>query len=135
MHFIQSYHDDAANVVGEFDMEIRTHDATQEIDQIVGARAFTRAFPLKGAELSTKGGAILTPEARKMNQSITQPIYRYLNSYRKFELSKEQIVYMKENAKSLLFEMAPYLTNFEIHNIENLIENPVRERGLSGRKQ
>jgi hypothetical protein len=134
LHFANCNKDYDGNL-SSFDAEIRTQDASTNLEQIVSARALSKAIFLKAAQLSNEG-VIEMPEERK---EIILPIIEALNSgcakiWREgkrtydMELESKHGRFMKELAAEFFSQVRPLLSEFEARCVGNCIANPIRLR-------
>lgn len=112
------------DMMQSFDVEIRTPDATLDLEQIIAAKAVTKAFILRAAQLSNYG--LISVETDKDQWDTIKSVVNKLNS--KTEVSSRDMDFMKSHSIRLLRELSPFLSEFERRCIKSVIEYPVRDR-------
>jgi hypothetical protein len=113
--------------VTNWDVEIRSTDSTQELDQIITCRALSKAIFVRAADLANTG-FIALPEDREltaMNVADDLGIH-----FPDSTLEERQGETMKRVAIDFYKEMRPYLSPFEKQNVRSCLMNPVRHRGV-----
>jgi hypothetical protein len=109
----------------EFDIEIRTSDASMDLEQLIAVRAMTKAMILRAAQLSNFG--LISVESNAETWERVKNVVSKINA--RSDITKEDIEFMQKHTMSLMKELAPFLTEFERTCVKHLIEKPVRERG------
>ena len=107
-----------------FDIEIRTPDATLDLEQIVAARALTRALVLRAAQLSNYG--LLSVETNEKDWAMVKNAVSKLDS--RSGITEADLIFVKAHAVRLVKELSPFLSEFERRCIKSLFDKPVRER-------
>jgi hypothetical protein len=107
-----------------FDIEIRTSDASMDMEQIVALRAITRAEILRASQLSNYGLLSVETDA-KMWETIKTVVGK-INT--RAGVTNDEYTFMRKHTEKLLKELTPFLTEFERDCIRHLIDRPVRER-------
>lgn len=132
MHFENSSLGYLKDQITRFDVEIRTQDGTTELDQIVSARALSKAIFLLGAKLAYSHGQVRVPTIR------FTPILRLIDKIddAAYSLSLDiETPYgsvMKDSAEELYSQVKGFLSKYEASCVKSCIENPVRNRGVIG---
>lgn len=107
-----------------FDIEIRTNDATMDMEQLIAARAIPKAMILRAAQLSTYG--LISVESNKDTWETVKSVVAKIGN--RNDITPDDISFMRKHSIALLRELAPFLTELERTCIKHLIERPVRER-------
>jgi hypothetical protein len=126
MHFYRSRIGNSNNFE-RFDVEIRTQDASTDIEQIIAARSLSKAVFLKAGYLSTMG-LVEMPDPRR---GQVMEIIDGLNSAAVGNLPDAETRYgafMRDQAIELYAQVKDYLSKYEASCVRSCIENPVRNR-------
>lgn len=117
-------------VFTHFDVEIRQTDASQDLEQIVSARALSKALVLKGAQLANHGVIDIPEDRWETIKPVIEDINRSqgVRSSIDSTLERRQGKTMRAMAKDFYREMADLLTPYEQHCVRHCIESPVRKR-------
>jgi hypothetical protein len=108
-----------------FDVEIRTPDATVDVEQLVAVRALTKAIILRAAQLSNFG--LMSVESNKEEWEMVKLVTSKLNA--RLAITKQDEDFMQKHTVKFVREVTGFLSDFERQCIKNLIEKPVRTRG------
>jgi hypothetical protein len=107
-----------------FDIEIRTCDASMDLEQIIAVRAITKAMILRASQLSTFG--LVSVETNEEVWNRVKDVVGKINLRTGFK--PEDIEFMNNHTVNMIKEFAPFLSEFERTCLKHLIEKPVRER-------
>lgn len=110
-----------------FDVEIRTPDSTFDAEQIVMARALTKALILRAAQLSNFG--LISIETNKEMWEKVRAIIVKLEARK--PIGSDDEAFMRDLTVKLMKEVSPFLSEFERICMIHLIETPVRHRDPS----
>jgi hypothetical protein len=125
--------------ITHFDAEIRTQDATTDLEQVIAARALSKAIFVKSAELGNEGviemsedrKTVILPIIADLNNGCNKT-WREGNPYgtRTFDntLEERHGRFMRELANEFFSQVKPFLSDFEARCVSNCITNPVRFR-------
>jgi hypothetical protein len=139
LHFENCSRDNFGDIT-HFDAEIRTQDASTDLEQVVSARALSKAIFLKSAQLATEGviempvkkKAIILPLIEELNRGCVnhrRPDF-YGHTKQSFDLTLEERhgSFMRGLAEEFFSQVKPFLSEFEARCVTNCIVNPIRHR-------
>lgn len=115
------------NTVTNWDVEIRSTDSTQELDQIIACRALSKALFADAAKLSNMGRLILPEDREHTAVELAEDISLHFPDS---TLEERQGEVMKRIAFDFYREVKNYLTPFEKQNVRSCLLRPVRHRGV-----
>jgi hypothetical protein len=139
LHFSNCSLNFDSSMITHFDAEIRTQDASTDLEQIVSARALSKAIFLKSAQLASEGiiemsdsrKSIVLPVISAINNGCERA-WREGNPYGKktydMTLESKHGAFMKDLAVEFFNQVREFLSPFEAKCVENCIANPVRFR-------
>jgi len=112
------------NKIRHLDVEIRTNDASFYIEQIVLARALSKALFVRASQLSNYG--LISVDKNKVTWRKIKETIEQLNSRSSSMTIDENFLY--DLTKSLFSDVSQFLTKYERDCFMNVMNKPVRNR-------